>query len=106
MKLEHLMQAYKVNKINAELKEMNVKDVKTGVITYANGILASYLLDKEDIVVAMKMFFCCLTPDILNVQNQVEHTVKIINIMQNTISLLSSVSPRGGKFNSRGIRNV
>ena len=64
MKLEHLMQAYKVNNINAELKEMNTDKERAGTITFANGIAASYLLDDEEIIVAMKMFFNCLTTDL------------------------------------------
>lgn len=91
MKLEHLLQAYKVNNINAELKEMNTEDANAGVITYANGISASYLLDDEDIVIAMKMFFNCLTQEELSIQNQINHTIKVIEIMQKTITLLSSI---------------
>lgn len=91
MKLEHLIQAYKVNNIEAKLKEMNTKDEKAGVITFANGISASYLLDNEDIVVATKIFFNCLTTDKLKIQNQLNHTIKILTIMQNTIMLLGNI---------------
>lgn len=91
MKLEHLIQAYKVNKIEAELKEMNNNNEKAGVITFANGISASYLLDDEDIVIAMKIFFNCLTTDSLKIQNQLSHTIKILSVMQNTIMLLCNV---------------
>ena len=91
MKLEHLLQAYKVNNINAELKEMNREDEKAGVITYANGISASYLLDDEDIVVAMKIFFNCLTKEKLTANNQLTHTIKVINVMQQTIMLLANI---------------
>ena len=92
MKLEHLIQAYKLNNIEAELKEINQDNERAGVITFANGISASYLLDNEDIVIAMKMFFNCLTTDLLNVQNQLSHTIKAINIMQKTIMLLSNIT--------------
>lgn len=95
MKLEHLMQAYKVNNINAELKEsINEGEERAGVINFANGISASYLLDDEDIVVAIKIFFNCLIPDEkgkLTVTNQIDHTIKIIIIMQRTIMLLSNI---------------
>jgi len=91
MKLEHLIQAYKVNNIQVELKEMNNENEKAGVITFANGISASYLLDDEDIVIAMKIFFNCLTTDELKIQNQISHIIKILNIMQNTIMLLSNI---------------
>ena len=50
MKLEHLLQAYKVNNIEAKLKEMNDKQEKAGTIKFTNGISASYLLDNENIV--------------------------------------------------------
>ncbi len=91
MKLEHLLQSYKVNNIEAELKEMNNNNEKAGVITFENGISASYLLDDEDIVVAMKIFFNCLTTDKLTIQNQLSHTIKVLTIMQNTIMLLSNI---------------
>lgn len=91
MKLEHLIQAYKTNNIEAELKEMNNKNEKAGVITFVNGISASYLLDDEDIVIAMKIFFNCLTTDKLKIQNQISYTIKILNVIQNTIMLLCNV---------------
>lgn len=94
MKLEHLLQAYKVNSIEAELKEMNDKNEKAGIITFANGISASYLLDNEEIVIAMKIFFNCLTRDSLTITNQISHVIKIIQIMQNTIMLLANVTQK------------
>lgn len=94
MKLEHLLQAYKTNNIEAELKEMNDKQEKAGVITFENGISASYLLDNEDIVIAMKIFFNCLTRDSLTVTNQISHVIKIIQIIQNTIMLLGNVTQK------------
>ena len=63
MKLEHLLKAYKLNNINAEIKDVNNEIERAGVITFANGISASYLLDDEDIVIAMKIFFNCLITD-------------------------------------------
>ena len=94
MKLEHLLQAYKTNNIEAELKEMNNKKEKAGVITFENGISASYLLDNEDIVIAMKIFFNCLTRDTLTMTNQISHVIKIIKIMQNTIILLGNATQK------------
>lgn len=94
MKLEHLLQAYKTNNIEAELKEMNNKKEKAGVITFENGISASYLLDNEDIVIAMKIFFNCLTRDTLTMTNQISHVIKIIKIMQNTIMLLGNATQK------------
>ena len=94
MKLEHLLQAYKINNIEAELKEMNSNNEKAGVITFTNGISASYLLDNEDIVIAMKMFFNCLTRDDFKLTSQINHVIKIINIMQNTIRLLGNATQK------------
>lgn len=94
MKLEHLIQAYKVNNIEAEPKDMSNENEKAGVINFANGISASYLLDDEDIVIAIKIFFNCLTRDTLNMTNQISHIVKILNIMQNTIMLLSNITQK------------
>ena len=55
MKLEHLLKAYKLNNISAEIKNLNNEAEKAGVITFTNGISASYLLDNEDIVRTMKI---------------------------------------------------
>ncbi len=94
MKLEHLLQAYKANNVEAESKEMNSNNERAGVITFTNGISASYLLDNEDIVVAMKIFFNCLTTDSLKIQNQLSHTIKVIQIMQSSIMLLGNVTQK------------
>ncbi len=90
MQLEHLLQAYKVNNIDVEVKDMSNKKEKAGVINFAPGISASYLLDHEDII-AIKLFFNCLTTDKLRIQNQISHTIKALNIMQNTIMVLCNV---------------
>lgn len=103
MKLEHLLQAYKVNNIEAEQKEINNKQEKAGVITFANGISASYLLDNEDIVVAMKIFFNCLTRDSLTVTNQISHVIKIIQIIQNTVMLLGNVTQKESNMILEGL---
>lgn len=91
MKLEHLIKAYKVNNIEAELKEMNNEHEKAGTINFAKGIAASYLLDDEEIIIDMKIFFNCLTTEELNISSQLSHTIKVLNIMQNTIMLLSNI---------------
>lgn len=91
MKLEHLIQAYKLNNINAELKEMNANNERAGVITFANGISASYLLDDEDIIIAMKIFFNCLARGNMKLNSQLSHVIKVLTIMQNTIMLLSNI---------------
>lgn len=94
MKLEHLLQAYKVNNIEVELKEMNSNNERAGVINFASGISASYLLDDEDIVIAIKMFFNCLTTDTLTITKQINHVIKVIQIMQDTIMLLGNVTQK------------
>lgn len=103
MKLEHLLQAYKMNNIEAELKEINKDNKKAGVITFTNGISASYLLDNEEIVVAMKTFFSCLTRDTLTITNQLSHTIKVIQIMQNTIMLLENVPQKEANMILEGL---
>ena len=94
MKLEHLIQAYKVNNINTETKDMSDENERAGTITFTKGISAAYLLDDEDIVISMKMFFNCLTTDELKIDNQLSHIIKILNIMQNTIMLLSNITQK------------
>lgn len=94
MKLEHLIQAYKVNNIEADLKDMSDENEKAGTITFANGISAAYLLDNEEIVVSMKMFFNCLNRDSRKLDKQLSHVIKVLNIMQNTIMLLSNITQK------------
>lgn len=97
MKLEHLMQAYKINGIEAKLKEeteatdINGNKERAGVISFGNGISASYLLDDEEIVVAMKIFFNCLARNSFKVDAQISYVIKVITVMQNTIMLLSNI---------------
>ena len=91
MKLEHLLQAYKLNKIDATVKDMSNEDERAGVINFANGISASYLLDDEDIVIAMKIFFNCLARGSTKLNAQLSHVIKVIQIMQNTIMLLANI---------------
>lgn len=94
MKLEHLIQAYKVNNIEAELKEMNSNNERAGVIVFADGISASYLLDNEDIVIAMKVFFNCLARGSAKINAQLSHVIRVLAIMQNTIMLLSNITQK------------
>ena len=94
MNLEDLIKAYKVNNIEAELKEMNTENEKAGVITFHKGVSASYLLDDEDIVIVMKMFCNCLVTNELNITNQISYIISVITIIQNTIMLLSNISQK------------
>lgn len=92
MKLEHLIQAYNFNKIPAKTKEEIEQDnERAGTIEFYNGIVASYLLDNENIVIAMKLFMNCLTRDTLTLTGQLNHTIKVLQVMQQTIMLLGNV---------------
>ena len=91
MKLEHLVQAYKINNVNVELEDMSNENEKAGVIKFCNGIAASYLLDEEQIVVAIKIFCNCITSDKPSIENQINYVLNIINIMQQTMMLLSNI---------------
>ena len=92
MKLEHLIQAYNFNKIPAKTKEEIEQDnERAGTIEFYNGIVASYLLDNENIVIALKLFMNCLTRDTLTLTGQLSHTIKVLQVMQQTIMLLGNV---------------
>lgn len=92
MKLEHLIQAYNFNRIPAKIKEENeYENERAGVIVFGNGISASYLLDNEDIVVAMKLFMNCLDKDNLTLSGQLSYTIRVLQIMQQTIMLLGNI---------------
>ena len=92
MKLEHLIQAYKINNINAEIKDMSNETERAGTITFANRISAAYLLDDEEIVISMKIFFNCLGS--MKAEEQVSHVIKVLSVMQNTIMLLSNITQK------------
>lgn len=94
MKLEHLLQAYKINNIDTEVKNMSDKKEKAGVIKFADGISASFLLDDEDIVIAMKIFFNCLARNSSKPQTQINHVIKVLNVMQQTIMLLGNITQK------------
>ena len=94
MKLEHLLQAYKINDIEAEIKDMSNENERAGVINFADGISASYLLDDEEIVTAMKIFCNCLARNDFKLTSQINHAIKIITIMQNTTMLLGNITQK------------
>lgn len=89
MKLEHLIQAYKFNNIEAVVEDMSDNKEKAGTINFDKGIAAAYLLDDEDIVISLKMFFNCLNGKTMS--EQLSHTTKVLKLMQQTIMLLSNV---------------
>ena len=89
MKLEHLIQAYKFNNIEAVVEDMSDNEEKAGTIYFDKGIAAAYLLDDEDIVISLKMFFNCLGGN--TISEQLSHIIKILNVMQQTIILLPNL---------------
>ena len=92
MKIDHLIQAYNFNRIPAKIKEENeYNNERAGVIVFVNGISASYLLDNEDIVIAMKLFMNCLDKDNLTLSGQLSHTIKVLQIMQQTIMQIGNI---------------
>ena len=93
MKLEHLIQGYNFNRIPARIQEqMEDKEERTGIITFGSGMTASYLIDDEDIVVAMRLFFNAITTENRTMLNQIRHTTTVLNIIQKTIMLLSNIT--------------
>lgn len=92
MKIEHLIKAYNFNMIPAKIKEENeYNNERAGVIVFVNGISASYLLDNEDIVIAMKLFMNCLDKDNLTLSGQLSHTIRVLQIMQQTIMQIGNM---------------
>ena len=93
MRIDHLIQAYNFNRIPSKIKEeVENENEHAGVINFYNGITGSYLLDDEEVVIAIKIFFNCLTIDEKNISNQLNHTIKILNVRQKTIMALDNVS--------------
>ena len=92
MKIDHLIQAYNFNRIPAKIKEENeYNNERAGLIVFVNGISASYLLDNEDIVIAMKLFMNCLDKDNLTISGQLSHTIRVLQIMQQTIMQIGNM---------------
>lgn len=95
MKIDHLIQAYNFNRIPAKIKEENeYNNERAGVIVFVNGISASYLLDNEDIVIAMKLFMNCLDKDNLTLSGQLSHTIRVLQIMQQTIIQVANITQK------------
>lgn len=85
MKVHHLIQAYKMNNIEAELQEGNAK---SGMIKYGKGMVSDYFLDSEDSIVSIQMFF-----------NQIKdmnvlYSIKVIQLIQTTIMLFCNISQK------------
>lgn len=93
MKLEHLIQAYNFNNISATIdKEIQQDKERAGVIKFYNGIAASYLLDKEDIVVSIKIIANPIPslPD-NKIDNYLNYVIQMIKVMQKTIELIANI---------------
>ena len=104
MKLEHLIQGYNFNRIPAKInKEINQDGERAGVINLYNGMSASYLLDEEEIVVAIKIFFNCLTTNDKTLDNQLSHCIKIINVIQKTIEILGNIPQKEANLIIEGL---
>lgn len=85
MKIDHLIQAYKINNIEAEIQE---KNIKSGMIKYGEGMASDYFLDSEDSIVSIQMFFN------QKKDRDVLYSIKVIQLIQITIMLFCNVSQK------------
>lgn len=92
MNLKHLIQGYNFNKIPAKIdKEINQEKERAGVIKYNEKIHGSYLLDDEEIVVAITIFSNCVVEKDKTMDNQLKHTTQTLLIIQKTMELLGNI---------------
>ena len=92
MKLEHLIQAYNFNSISSNIeKQIEDKKERAGVIKFNDNIHASYLLDDEDIVIALNIFCNCVV-DKNTIEMQLQNVIDIIKIIQKSIELLGNTT--------------
>ncbi|MCI8618142.1 MAG: hypothetical protein HFJ60_07950 [Clostridia bacterium] len=90
MKLEHLIQGYRFNRINAKIQQEIQQEDKAAVININEDINASCLIDDEGIVTAMNLFSNCVVQNNKTMKKQLEHTTQTINVIQKTIELLGN----------------
>lgn len=91
MKLEHLIQGYKFNRISVMIdREINEKEERAGVLKFNDDITASYLLDNEGIVIAMNLFSNCVVAHNKTMDKQLKHTTNTLTIIQKTIQLIGN----------------
>ena len=90
MKLEHLIQGYRFNRINAKIQQEIQQEDKAAVININEDINASCLIDDEGIVTAMNLFSNCVVQNKKKKKKQLEHTTQTINVIQKTIELLGN----------------
>lgn len=93
MRLEHLIQGYKFNRIQVAItKEITDKKEKAGVLKFNEDINASYLSDEDGIVTAINLFSNCVVANNKTLNNQLTHTTKTLTIIQKTIELLGNTT--------------
>ena len=89
MKLEHLLQGYQFNRIPVEIKKKESED--SGVLKFTDDIHAAYLLDSEEIVIDLELFINCIVKE-KTLDKELMHTSKVIEILQQSIKLLSNIT--------------
>lgn len=89
MKLEHLLQGYQFNRIQVDIKERTSDD--SGVLKFTDDIHAAYLLDSEEIVIDLELFINCIVKE-KTLDKELMHTSKVIEILQQSIKLLSNIT--------------
>lgn len=91
LKLKHLMQAYRFNRIPAAIdKEIEENKEKAGVIKYNENINAAYLIDNDEVVISLNMFCNCITKD-MNANAQINHSTEVLRIIHKTIELIGNI---------------
>ena len=92
MKLEHLIQGYNFNKIPAKIEQkINQDEEKAGVIKYNEDTNGSYLIDDNEIVIAINIFSNCIVEKNKTIDNQLKHTTQTLLIIQKTMELLANI---------------
>lgn len=92
IKLEHLIQGYNFNRIQAKVdKEFNDSNEKAVVINFSSDINGAFLLDKEDIVVAVNLYANGVVQDNKTLDNQIKHTTETLIIIQKTMELVGNI---------------
>lgn len=94
MKVDHLIQAYKMNKIEAELQE---KNAKSGMVKYGEGMVSDYFLDSENSIVSIQMFFNQIK------DKDVLYSIKVIRLIQTTIMLFCNISQQEANLILNGL---
>lgn len=104
MKLEHLIQGYKFNKIKVIDLAENKKD-KSGVLKFTDNIFLTYYKDDEEIITSVVI---CADPKVSDTINiQLKHTTNLLKAISNTILLLgNTTTPQATKImTSLGLYN-